>query len=77
MTSSELKQKYERHNPDGHFFDRATMRFFGDTMKNYGVRKTEIDGLPVWELYRRRSVKHGLRTSKYFDTTRFQEVHKR
>ena len=80
MTPSELKTNVLIHNPDSHFFDRKTMQFFGDTMRNYGVRKAEIigyyDPLPVevWELYRKRPVKHGLKSSAFFHTTEFQQV---
>jgi hypothetical protein len=65
MTVSVLKYLYERNNPEGHYFDRKTMRFFGDTMANFGVRdggkvKTLTDNgveeVAVWELYRRRPV---------------------
>lgn len=86
MTPSELKYNIERAGHGPHFFERKTMKFFGDTMANYGVRsatikvydynreyKDFIDGQPqvielnVWELYRRHAVKHGLRSSAYFD----------
>jgi hypothetical protein len=70
MTASTLKYLYERNNPGGHFFDRDTMRFFGDTMRNFGVRdggmvdtlttKGIERNVPVWELYRKRPVKCGL-----------------
>jgi hypothetical protein len=70
MTASELKYLYERNNPGGHFFDRDTMRFFGDTIRNFGVRDGgTVDtltteginkGVEVWELYRKRPVKCGL-----------------
>jgi hypothetical protein len=70
MTASTLKYLYERNNPEGHFFDRDTMRFFGDTMRNFGVRdggmvdtlttKGIESNVPVWELYRKRPVKCGL-----------------
>jgi hypothetical protein len=67
MTASELKRLYERNNPDGNYFDRATMRFFGDTMRNFYV----VDGglvktysakrrVAVWVLCRRRPVNGGL-----------------
>ena len=47
------------------------MRSAGDTLRNYGVRQGEIDtstktAVPVWELYRRRPVKHGYVASAYF-----------
>ncbi len=81
MKPSELKAAYQAKDPAGHFFDRGTMRFFGDSMANFGVRSTVIrseydaagnycrDGVvrQVWELYRKRPVMHGLRGSHYFD----------
>lgn len=72
MTASELKYKIEQAGQEPHFFTRSTMKFFGDTMANYGVRSAVIDTwtedkVEVWELYRRRSVKHGLNKSAYFD----------
>ena len=74
MTPSELKANILKHNPDSHCFDRKTMKFFGDTMSNYGVRKTEMDGVAVWELYRKKPVKHGLKSSAFFRVTDFQQV---
>ena len=77
MTPSELKANILAHDPDSHFFDRKTMQFFGDTMRNYGVRRAEIDGVAVWELFRKRPVKHGLKSSAFFRTTDFQQVFER
>lgn len=62
MTPSKLKYHVEQADPDTNFFNRRTMMFFGDTMKNYGVRSAVVDtyseqGVEVWELYRRRAVK--------------------
>jgi hypothetical protein len=68
MTVNELKRGYYRHKPEGHFFDRETMAFFGDTLRNFGVCdggvKTLPDGdsfseVPVWDLYRKRPVTCG------------------
>ena len=63
MTASELKQKVNEAGHDSHFFDRDTMRFFGDSMANYRVRRNTVtkNGRPVevWELWRRRPVKGG------------------
>ena len=77
MTQNELKANILAHDPDSHFFDRKTMKFFGDTMRNYGVRKAELNGVTVWELYRKRPVKHGLKSSAFFRTTDFQQVFER
>lgn len=85
-TPSDLKYYVENACHESHFFTRKTMSFFGDTMRNYGVRKTTIqtcydedgnyvDGgvtLEVYELYRRKPVKHGLSDSAYFDAKSFK-----
>jgi hypothetical protein len=81
MTPSELKAKVSATG--SHHFESKTMKFFGDTMRNYGVRSKTIliptDGVrqigkEVWELYRRHSVKHGLTSSAYFDKETFECV---
>lgn len=77
MTPSELKANILKHKPDSHFFDRKSIQFFGDTMRNYGARRAEIEGVAVWELYRKRPVKHGLQKSAFFRTTDFQQVFER
>jgi hypothetical protein len=84
MTAFDLKYLYERNNPEGHFFDRDTMRFFGDTMRNFGVYdggtvKTitgnGVEEEEVWELYRKRPVKNGLHGHcRYFSKKEGQEI---
>lgn len=77
-TASQLRAFVEE--TESHFFDRASMRFFGDTMKNYGVRRLASvetlsgDQIPVFELYRRRPVKNGLQSSSYFCVVTFRRV---
>lgn len=76
MTPSELKRKVQEAGHDPYFFSRENMRFFGDTMRNYGVRTdyVEVQGMhdpypqkiEVWELYRKHPVKHGNQSSAYF-----------
>jgi len=71
MTASELKYKVEQSGEEPYFFTPKTMRFFGDTMRNYGVRSAVITTftqkhIEVWELYRKRPVRHGLSDSAYF-----------
>ena len=63
-TASALKYKHETAHPDSHFFDKKTMRFFGDTMSNYKIGRQiavckRYDGGTVdcWELKRRKPVK--------------------
>jgi hypothetical protein len=80
MTPSELKYRVEVHDTETHFFDRKTMQFFGDRMSNYGVKSTTIttwtdeEPIEVWELYRKRPVKHGLIASAYFRKDTFERT---
>lgn len=64
-TASNLKMFVES-GTDSYFFTRSTMRFFGDTMRNYGVRHLTPGTI---ELYRRRPVKHGLFNSAFFQVS--------
>ena len=77
MTVTELKILTKETSP--YFFTPKTMRFFGDTVKNYGVRQCKIDtynekDVSVWELYRKRPVKHGMQSSAYFRAGTFEQV---
>ena len=82
MTPADLKYNVERANIDSHFFERSAMKFFGDTMRNYGVRAQTVlvttygqdEPILCWELYRRRPVKHGLQSSAFFDVATFRRV---
>ena len=79
MTPSELKYNVEQTG--SHFFERSSMKFFGDTMANYGVRAKPVtvetwDSEPAlcWELYRKKPVKHGLNTSAFFSVADYSHV---
>ena len=74
MTPIKLKYQVLAAFPDSHFFDRRTMKVFGDTMRNYGVRKSTIMGCAVWELYRKRPVKEGQQASAYFNAGTLEQV---
>lgn len=90
MTPSELKYHIENTGRDSHYFDRKSMKFFGDTMANYGVRSTVVKsnydaagnwtndtGVDVecWELYRKRPVKADNKTSAFFAKSDYRRVH--
>ncbi len=78
MTPSELKH-HVANGSDSLFFSRDSMKFAGDTMRNYGVRAATINTIhgtaEVWELYRKHPVKHGLHASAYFDRVTFSRVY--
>lgn len=71
MNASELKYRTEQANQETFFFDRGTMRFFGDTMRNFGVRSFDAQ---TWELYRKKPVKNGLQSSAFFRKNDFKRV---
>ncbi len=79
-TASDLKYAVEQAGNERHFFTRSTMKFFGDRMRNYGVRQPiEIETnlgekVKAFELTRRRPVEHGLCSSAWFDAETFARV---
>jgi hypothetical protein len=93
MTPSDLKYNVQNRSGESHYFTRASMKFFGDTMANYGVRSAVVttnynaEGdyvggesgqgveVEVWELYRKRAVKHGLKDSVYFAKDDYRRVY--
>ena len=79
MNASELKYQVEASREEPYFFTRKTMKFFGDTMRNYGVRSAVIStydetAVDCWELYRKRPVRHGLQSSAYFRKSDFSQI---
>jgi hypothetical protein len=82
MTASQLKYKVETRGTESLFFTRSSMKFLGDTMRNYGVReRTVTDNMDnnrgVFELYRKHPVSHGVQGSAYFDSVTFERVHRK
>ena len=76
MTPSELKRNYEE-KVRGYFFTKETMRFFGDTMSNFGVRSVYFNGKDYWELYRKEPVgKFKLNSTYWFDKESFKRIRK-
>ena len=83
LTASDLKFYYEQAQ-GGHFFTRDSMKFFGDTMANYGVRaQTEFvqtyhqkEPIECYVLYRRKKTSKGMYKSAYFACSDFEVIHK-
>ena len=71
-TPSQLKALMEQ-DPESVFFHKDNMKFFGDTMANFGLRQPikveDIYGNTrlAYELYRKRPVKKGLDSSSWFE----------
>ena len=73
ITPKELRDRYHVQNGKrGHFFDRSTMNFFGDTWGNYGCQpvlvkcKYSDEISQAHELFRRLPVNGGLFDSRFF-----------
>ncbi|WII71766.1 hypothetical protein QJS83_14975 [Bdellovibrio sp. 22V] len=63
-TSSQLKSLHLEAQPDSKYFDRDTMKFFGDTMSNFAVSKDVVetndgDRIAVYELRRKAKTHKG------------------
>jgi hypothetical protein len=79
-TAYDLKAFVEAAGHESHFFTRSTMKFFGDTMRNYGMRGPVTvvtpsgESVQCYELYRRHPVKCGVKDSAYFDANSYKRV---
>lgn len=80
MTASDLKWNYNEKQ-QGKFFDRASMKFFGDTMSNYYVARRPVfistysgNRVKCWELQRKKPVKSGMQSNAYFACSDFRRV---
>ena len=69
-TPSDLKYAVECAGYAPYFFTRDTMKYFGDTMKNYGIVNHEH----YITLYRKKPVKHGLSNPTYFCNKTFKRI---
>jgi len=80
MTVYELKRRYQEANPEGHFFDKETLRFFGENLSGMKItgRGYVTDYLAnAHECYELTGYSPllGRKTVHYFDTTTFQLVY--
>ena len=76
MNVYELKEKLDARGSK--YFNRESMKFFGDKMSNYGVETAIIeswsgDMVECWELYRKKPVKHGNQGSAFFCKETFEK----
>lgn len=80
--AADLKRLHLDLNQESKFFDRDSMKFFGDTMGNYACSANTVevetysgDTHQCYELRRKKPVKHGLQSSAYFDSVTLRKVH--
>ena len=63
MTITQLKTLNKKNG--GNFFERDTMQWFGDTLKNFGIEKITANTVRV---YRKRTVRNGVLASWVFNS---------
>jgi hypothetical protein len=77
-TAYDLKYAVEASGNERYFFTRNTMKCFGDTMRNYGVRRVTVEtrrgAVEAFELFRKRPVKMNNQASAYFHAETFAQV---
>ena len=71
MKASELKALHMQNAPGGHFFAHKTMQYFGDTMRNFGVKKQESG---EWLLFRKRKTRENAAGTGYLFSSDFRLV---
>jgi hypothetical protein len=80
MNASQLKAEIESTGQNPHFFDRKTMKFFGDTLANFAVtgpvKIYDWSGELVmcWNLYRKRATKSVAGSGYHFCVSTFRRV---
>jgi hypothetical protein len=80
MTPQQQRSSY-RAAKRGAFFEAKSMRFFGDTMRNFQLTRHSVcvetakgDRLCCWELKRKKPVKKGLDAPVFFDVAMLNVV---
>lgn len=48
MNINEFVREYYRHNPNGHYFDNSTLKFFGECRSKMRVFKRTVEVVDVW-----------------------------
>ena len=83
ITAVNLKFNHNANNPNSSFFDKSTMKYFGDTMSNYSANSerhmiptSSGEAVPCYALTRKKPVKTGLQDVTYFAMDDFRRVHK-
>jgi hypothetical protein len=66
-TASQLAGFVSNSTSDSFYFSKDTLRFFGDSMSNYGIKHHKLGARHIVELRRKRAVKHGMTASAYFE----------
>lgn len=83
MDVYKLRSEYYKHNPDGHFFDYETLKFFGESLSNMNVLKNtaiitdcmgEKHTCYILSKYSRNYPGGGRRTYAHFDVETFEYI---
>jgi hypothetical protein len=74
MTKTELIKRVRQ--TDSHYFDKKTMAFFGDTLRNYRIDTNihNINSVRCYKLNRLSPVNGGLVSPVFFSIDTFEQV---
>lgn len=77
ITKAELKARVQATG--SHFFDRETMRAWGDTMANFSLGTATVstyscEEIECWELSQKRAVRRGSPSVYYFAKDDYRRV---
>ncbi len=78
MTIYDFQHQYNKHNPTGHWFDKDTLKFFGERLSDMRVLNgfTYIDGVKCYVVshLQRKHPGGPRRRYTYFDAETFRDV---
>lgn len=84
MTVGTLIYHHEKNNPKSHYFDKETLRYFGERISEMRVLKEtaritdsagEVHECYILSSLQRKDPRGATRHYHYFDTTTFKEVY--
>lgn len=85
MNISKLMSNYKKNNPDGHFSDKETLKFFGERLSEMKVLKDEVTiedyagnkhSCYCVSSYQRKHPLGARKAYHYFDTETFDIIYK-
>lgn len=81
MSVYELKRKYQEKNPEGHFFDKETLKYWGDRLSDFTVLAKPVKvrdyrgNMCACYVLRRKHPKGNTWQEAYFDTVTLRQIH--
>ena len=74
MTVEELIRNYRKHNPDGHYFDRSALQFFGEKVEEMEIVPTERADIICLKAISHNAPAGETAHYTFFDAKTFEEI---